>query len=51
MVQTSDAMATFANVSVAGTTTFTPTAPNAAELPAGYTLCPTCPAYDISATA
>jgi len=50
-VQTSDAMVTFANVCMAGTTTFSPITPNPAQLPPGYTLCPTCPAYDIATTA
>ena len=50
-VQTSDAMVTFANVCLEGTTTFSPITPDTAQLPPGYTLCPTCQAYDIATTA
>lgn len=51
-VQTSDAAVTFPTVTQAGTTTFTPINPTSAGTPpSGYTLCPTCAAYDITTTA
>jgi uncharacterized delta-60 repeat protein len=50
--QAANASVTFSGVSVAGNTTFTAIAPNTAgTAPAGFTLCPTCPAYDITTTA
>lgn len=50
-VQAPSASVSFSNVSQAGTTSFTPIAPNQNELPQGYTLCPNCPAYEITTTA
>lgn len=50
-VQAPSADVTFSNVSQAGTTSFTPIAPNQNDLPTGYTLCPDCPAYEITTTA
>ena len=50
-VKTGDATVNFANVSGAGTTIFTPITPVQGDMPEGYTLCPTCPAYDIATTA
>lgn len=41
----------FSNVSQSGVTSFTPITPNQNELPSGYALCPTCPAYEITTTA
>lgn len=49
--QTSDAVVTFSNVSQTGTTSFSPIEPTQEELPSGFTLCPTCPAYNITTTA
>jgi uncharacterized delta-60 repeat protein len=50
--QAANASVTFSNVSVAGNTTFTAIAPNTAgTTPDGFTLCATCPAYDITTTA
>lgn len=49
--QIDEATVTFANVPIAGTTSFTPITPIAAQLPPGYVVCPTCPSYDISTTA
>jgi hypothetical protein len=47
-----DSAVTFSQVTGAGTTSFTPIDPAAAgTVPSGYTLCPNCPAYDISTTA
>lgn len=50
-VQAPSATVNFSNVSQAGTTSFTPITPNQNDLPTGYTLCPDCPAYDITTTA
>lgn len=48
----SDASVSFSQVTTAGYTMFTPINPNSAGAPpSGYTLCPTCPAYDITTTA
>jgi Tol biopolymer transport system component len=41
----------FAGVAAAGTTSFTPIRPEPGALPAGYTLCGSCPAFDITTTA
>jgi Tol biopolymer transport system component len=46
-----DLFVTFSVVSSLGTTSFVPIAPTQDELPAGFTLCPSCPAYDISTSA
>jgi hypothetical protein len=46
-----EATITFANVLVQGTTTFSAITPTAAQIPPSFTLCPTCPAYDIATTA
>lgn len=46
-----EATVTFANVLADGNTTFTPITPTPGELPSGFALCPTCPAYDIVTTA
>jgi predicted outer membrane repeat protein len=51
-VSTSDATITFGCATQPGTTTFAAIdASSAGTVPGGYTLCPTCPAYDISTTA
>lgn len=50
-VQAPSASVSFSNVAQAGSTSFTPIAPNQNQMPNGYTLCPTCPAYDITTTA
>ncbi len=50
-VQAPNANVSFSNVSQSGTTSFTPITPNQNDLPTGYTLCPTCPAYEITTTA
>jgi Tol biopolymer transport system component len=50
-VQAPSATVSFSNVSQSGTTSFTPITPNQNDLPTGYTLCPTCPAYEITTTA
>ena len=49
--ETVDATVNFSNVSVAGETSFAPITPSQSEMPAGYSLCPTCPAYEITTTA
>jgi Tol biopolymer transport system component len=41
----------FTEVTGAGTTTFTAITPDPLSMPAGYTLCSTCPAFDITTTA
>lgn len=41
----------FGSVSQAGVTSFAPITANPAEMPGGYFLCATCPAYDITTTA
>lgn len=41
----------FSNVSQSGVTSFTPITTTQDDLPSGYTLCPTCPAYEITTTA
>jgi len=50
-VQAPSANVSFSNVSQSGTTSFTPITPNQNDLPTGYTLCPNCPAYEITTTA
>lgn len=50
-VQALNANVSFSNVSQSGTTSFTPITPNQNDLPTGYTLCPNCPAYEITTTA
>ncbi len=50
-VQAPNANVSFSNVSQAGSTSFTPITPNQNDLPTGYTLCPNCPAYEITTTA
>lgn len=50
-VQAPSATVSFSDVSQAGTTSFTPIVPNQNQMPNGYTLCPNCPAYDITTTA
>ena len=50
-VQAPNGSVSFLNVSQAGSTSFAPIAPNQNDLPQGYTLCPNCPAYDITTTA
>ncbi len=51
-VTSGNASVTFAQVTNAGTTTFTPIDPNSAGAPpSGYSICPSCPAYDITTTA
>lgn len=51
MVNAPDAEVTFSEVGTAGSTAFVPIAPTQGEMPAGYTLCPTCPAFEITTTA
>jgi hypothetical protein len=46
-----EATITFANVIVEGNTTFAPITSTQGQLPPGFALCPTCPAYDITTTA
>jgi len=46
-----EATITFANVTSEGNTTFAPITPSQGQLPPGFALCPTCPAYDIVTTA
>lgn len=46
-----EATITFENVLSEGNTTFTPITPTQGQLPPGFALCPTCPAYDIVTTA
>ncbi len=50
-VQAPSATVSFSNVSQSGTTSFTPITPNQNDVPTGYTLCPNCPAYEITTTA
>lgn len=50
-VQAPNGTVSFSNVSQAGSTSFTPIIGNQNDLPNGYTLCPNCPAYDITTTA
>jgi Tol biopolymer transport system component len=52
-VQIPDASVTFPAVGQAGNTSFTPIIPpsSAGSPPAGYVICATCPAYDITTTA
>lgn len=50
-VQAPNANVSFPNVFQAGITSFTPITSTQSEMPQGYTLCPTCPAYDITTTA
>lgn len=50
-VQSPNANVSFSNVSQVGTTSFTPITPNQNQMPQGYTLCPDCPAYEITTTA
>jgi len=42
---------TFSQVATPGSTSFVEITPTQGQMPQGYTLCPTCPAYDISTTA
>lgn len=50
VVQAPGAAVTFAGVTEEGTTSFAPITPDPGDMPTGYTLCPSCPAYDISST-
>ena len=50
-VQAPNGSVSFSNVSQSGTTSFTPITPNQNDVPTGYTLCPNCPAYEITTTA
>lgn len=50
-VRVDELTVTFANVLSEGNTTFAPITPTQAQLPPGFALCPTCPAYDIVTTA
>ncbi len=50
-VQTGDATVTFSDISDEGFTSFVPIIPDQGDMPEGYTLCPTCPAYDITTSA
>jgi len=51
MVNAPDAEVTFSEVGTAGSTAFVPITPTQGEMPAGYTLCETCPAFEITTTA
>lgn len=46
-----EATVTFANVLVEGNTSFAPITPDPAQIPLGFGMCSTCPAYDIVTTA
>ncbi len=46
-----NATVTFAGVNSGGVTSFVPIEPEPGQMPAGYSLCPTCPRYDITTTA
>ncbi len=46
-----EATVEFGTVSVEGMTTFSAITPAAGDLPTGYALCPTCPAFEIETTA
>lgn len=50
-VRIDEAAVTFASVLTEGNTTFTPITPDPLGLPPNFSLCPTCPAYDIVTTA
>ncbi len=50
-VESPDATVNFADVLDGGTTSFTQIFPESSEMPEGYTLCPTCPAYEITTSA
>lgn len=50
-VATSDAIVTFSNVTKGGITSFVTIDGSGETLPTGFTLCPDCPAYDITTTA
>ena len=51
LIEAPNATVTFANVTDAGTTSFTPITVAPADMPAGFSLCPTCPAFEITTTA
>jgi hypothetical protein len=46
-----NATVTFAGVNSGGVTSFVPIVPDPGHVPGGFTLCPNCPAYDITTTA
>ncbi len=46
-----DASVNFLTVLEEGITSFVPISPGQGEMPAGYALCPSCPAYEITTTA
>lgn len=46
-----NATVAFAGVNTGGVTSFVPIEPEPGQMPVGYSLCPTCPAYDITTTA
>ncbi len=50
-VQTGDASVNFSGVSSQGTTSFAPITVRQSDLPDGYTLCPSCPSFEITTTA
>ena len=50
-VNAPDAQVTFSAVATAGSTAFVAINPTQGQMPLGYTLCATCPAYDITTTA
>ena len=50
-VAVGDATVEFGDVSVEGMTTFSAITPAVGDLPTGYALCPTCPAFEIETTA
>ena len=50
-IEAPNATVTFSNVGVAGTTSFAPITLEQDDLPLGFTLCPTCPAFEITTTA
>lgn len=51
MVLAPDAEVTFSEVVTAGSTAFVEISPTQGQMPLGYTLCETCPAFDITTTA
>lgn len=50
-LQSGGSIVSFSNVSAQGNTSFTPITPDPSGMPSGYSLCPTCAAYEITTTA
>lgn len=46
-----NAVVTFSGINTSGVTSFVPINAQQDDMPTGFTLCPTCPAYDITTTA